>query len=813
VFLHMPPKQGKGSPQHEAPQGPSARHASPGIGGGACPPALALREPLGFARATGNPKEINIRPSDLLSQISLPTTAASADPQGMPPLIDLVEVNESDDEDDSIDDSSSDSSASDDESRDDESSSDDESDESSIDESDYRDILHQRQPGKVFHMPPERAQSASVLNATRARPPLQSPKPPIGSGPVVATSMARPTVTAPATMAPANMATAAPAKTPRIPMELQAVFLASQQGEVVDKPPSSGAAFRVFGSWFGRSSRNHNNSKGGAAVPRTLLPSMLQRRQHSARHQQDQPLQQPSSAPSLTQGKGGASRRIAQFFRSKHLRKQQSSSSFRRMPQLPEISEVSCSMDASVVDPTTHSIGGAGGDGELASIKEDVGRTRTPSSPLRRSFSVRSFGSSRRSSVGSAVSSSSAASSAASGNSSSAASPRLRKSGTEKNGSLCSQSCKSRTTVDSQASSHPVASSGSAVTDDDDNSSHSWDSGVSDLSSDDEALYADLEQMLSQAKAEFSSKKERATPAVRLPQDLKTQATSTSFAPTMPSFVQSNKQSSARPPSAQVSVYVPASLSPTRPRATPRPAGNASEPIIPVFNVASRQAKGQLAFEPTIPSFSENRIKKAPSATSFASSQVSRPTPALSSAPPTRTSPSSRIPLELQEIFLRSNAGENVEEILPPSNGNAFKVFARRSGSVWPSLLRRNPSRRPLLVSSKSKRQCSASKGGGHPKADQSVQSATGNTADMSSPLTASPIRAPKEIVYVPRIPEELQEIFVQSNRGEEVHQPPRSGAAFKVFEKRADNPHNLHHQPMTLNRLYMDWRVNNSAT
>jgi hypothetical protein len=186
---------------------------------------------------------------------------------------------------------------------------------------------------------------------------------------------------------------------------------------------------------------------------------------------------------------------------------------------------------------------------------------------------------------------------------------------------------------------------------------------------------------------------------------------------------------------------------------------------------------------------------------------------------------SSRIPLELQEIFLRSNAGENVEEILPPSNGNAFKVFKGRSGSVWPSILRRNPSRRPLLVPSKSKRR--VARGSDNPKADQSVQSCTGNTVETSSPLshsqkgptpTVSPIRAPKEIVYVPRIPEELQEIFVQSNRGDEVHYPPRSGAAFKVFAKRDSSGIDRHvdrprHEPTRANRTNNnDLRVNSAA-
>jgi hypothetical protein len=847
VFLHMPPPPrgpastmkvaaAKGSPAPPSDRADWNRSApaAPGLlrPAGAGPPGRALRQPPVGGGPTGR-GEIEIRPSDLLSQIAHPSRTAPAASQGMPPLVDLVDVDESDDEDEEVDDSDDDGSS-------DSSDSDEGSDdESSIDESDYRDILQQQQQQSGKLLPP-----AAFLNATKAGPPrLQPLKPSSGSAPLDAQTklppsrsqaphapLPRPTVTAPAKAAHTSSASlpAQPAHNPRIPMELQAVFLASQQGEVVDKPPSSGAAFHVFGSWFGRSSR-----KGGAA-PR-LLPSMLQRRQQPPRHQEERPLQQQPTEPPSSQGKGGASRRIAQFFRSKQLRKQQSSSSsFRRMPQLPEISEISCSMDSSVA---RHSISGVGGDAELASIKEDVGRNRAPSSPVRRSFSVRSFGSSRRSSVGSAVSSSSAVSSAASANSTSSASPHLRKGGpnsrgshtrqgqrgvgTRKDGSRCSESSTSWKTEDSRGSSHPVASIGSAVTDDDDNSSHSWDSGVSDLSSDDEALYADLEQMLSQAKAAFASKKGLSTPAIRLPQDLKTQAAPTLFAPTVPSFIRNSKQSPARPPSAQVNVYVPASPSPTRPRATPRPAPNDKEPTTPVFTVAQKQALGQNAFEPTIPTFSEKKIKKAPSTTSFASSQASRPTLSrapsqaqpTSSAPPTRTSSSSRIPLELQEIFLRSNAGENVEEILPPTNGNAFKVFTRRSGSVWPSLLRRNPSRRPLLVTSKSKRQCSASKGGDHPKADQSVQSATGNTADMSSPLTASPVRAPKEIVYVPRIPEELQEIFVQSNRGEEVHQPPRSGAAFKVFEKRADIPHNLHHQPMTLNRLYMDWRVNNSAT
>lgn len=69
----------------------------------------------------------------------------------------------------------------------------------------------------------------------------------------------------------------------RIPSTLQAVFLASNRGNVVNTPPPRQVAFKTFRSWFGRTfatdSKNRKSCKGEVptktVVCKTLQPELL----------------------------------------------------------------------------------------------------------------------------------------------------------------------------------------------------------------------------------------------------------------------------------------------------------------------------------------------------------------------------------------------------------------------------------------------------------------------------------------------------------------------------------------------------------
>jgi len=47
---------------------------------------------------------------------------------------------------------------------------------------------------------------------------------------------------------------------------------------------------------------------------------------------------------------------------------------------------------------------------------------------------------------------------------------------------------------------------------------------------------------------------------------------------------------------------------------------------------------------------------------------------------PTATAPNPRIPVALQQIFLQSQRGEDVEKISAPKNGMGFRIFRRFQG-------------------------------------------------------------------------------------------------------------------------------------
>lgn len=611
----------------------------------------------------------------------------------------------------------------------------------------------------------------------------------------------------------------------RIPAELQAVFLAAQQGDVVDKPPSTGVASRVFGSWFGS-----RKNKGD----RNLAP-------------------EPSAKPA--EG-AGVSRKIVRFFRIPHrtskkelLRRPSATSSLAgasqtsatpvpeetgtvspsRRPSLSALRSLSVrSLTSRRSHGSSHGFGDCTtptGSGSKGSLRGDV------------SASHGSQGG--RSSVGSRVSRASGPSHASS---------RRTRSSRQSRGSQRRRDA----AIPEEEDALPLPSlhtyrdeelSCSSESDDDhDDSSHSWDSDISDLSSEDEELYADIEQVLASAKQAcgFNGQSPcRMQPRPQLvvkstvalqpldqqpesfePPRPTMQPKSMSFKLTVPSFGTKSTESGgdrshqSGPPTRPI-------VSLDQEVSTLRGAKGSTG------NTVTSSLPGKAPFEPTIPKFG-TKSSALPRAKSIESLV------AVKSATPMISAPSKpRIPLELQEIFLQSNRGEDVEHIKPPSNGAAFKVFQR----MWP--LKSNSSRNVRSQIRKpekhlSSRMLASFLMAKHPKADAdadetgepsktdnspvtsldesgsidssdvssqcsdssssaSSSSSTSSFAstEMSRPVSkgsnaASPIavnRSPKEIEFIPRIPLDLQAVFLASNQGADVHEPPSSGAAFKVFE------------------------------
>jgi hypothetical protein len=544
---------------------------------------------------------------------------------------------------------------------------------SSIDEDEYREILHvggrdrpARPPGDAARAPPNLAAGG-------------------GDSPSRARSIGPP-----------------PASSPRIPAELQAVFLASQRGEAVDRPPASGTAFRVFGRWLG----GRGKAKSGSGRPR---PESAAAQQRQKKKKPPAPPSAPSDQPRPPRG------RVARFFRRQLSRRNRAAMPPpRRLPGIAEHGE-------SVQDA-----GDAGGDGAGAAAAPAGspgepfgpagGRALSGGAPsgarpaggpgsapglLARAPSLRSSGSSRRGGAGSVRSASASAAS-------SSLSP-------SREGDAPSRASSSRC---------PGASAGDGTEDGGDGSARTWESDVSDLSSEDEALCQDLEQMLSQAKAQWAPPPPRAVPAECAPHGFPRlhleRGDHRMGSPPDPTFAPPPTRSSgARLSSSQVNVYVPrASQGPqaSSARESPRDIsaskstaacespGCLYEPIVPAFGSSNTSGPPTKRSEPTFAVSAKKEVVNDPSATSKKAKGGEASTRPSAASTPAPRHP--RIPMELQEIFLRSNAGEDVADILPPKNGIAFRVF-KRPPSVWPAI-RRRASRRSLIAPSSSKRRLSS---------------------------------------------------------------------------------------------------------
>lgn len=130
-----------------------------------------------------------------------------------------------------------------------------------------------------------------------------------------------------------------------------------------------------------------------------------------------------------------------------------------------------------------------------------------------------------------------------------------------------------------------------------------------------------------------------------------------------------------------------------------------------------------------------------------------------------------RIPLELQEVFLKANRGETVTK--PPVSGDAFKVF------TWPGYHQpRGDSDAPTMPKRRGS-QSSTSTISMAPVQQKNLPCCNSIKSRWISEghVVDTPVRRP------PRVPIELQEIFVKSNRGETVHIPPLNGVGFRVFQ------------------------------
>ena len=143
-----------------------------------------------------------------------------------------------------------------------------------------------------------------------------------------------------------------------------------------------------------------------------------------------------------------------------------------------------------------------------------------------------------------------------------------------------------------------------------------------------------------------------------------------------------------------------------------------------------------------------------------------------------------RVPLELQEVFLRSQRGETVNEPPPLSKAS----FTRKWWN-WGS----NPHRAIDTRAETTGVMESQSSNSAYPwmrKGCERLLARKNRTEDCvemttsqpgTTTLPSSPISKPAPLLKT-RVPIELQEVFLRSQRGETVDKPPSSGTAFRVF-------------------------------
>ena len=135
-----------------------------------------------------------------------------------------------------------------------------------------------------------------------------------------------------------------------------------------------------------------------------------------------------------------------------------------------------------------------------------------------------------------------------------------------------------------------------------------------------------------------------------------------------------------------------------------------------------------------------------------------------------------RIPLDLQKVFLASNQGQEVHE----APRSAFRVFTRR-----PKWLSYPKNRRLNKKKAKKQQQNKIQESPSSPRKPTKAPSAetsptnTHNTSRSSG--TFAELHDDRDAVSSPRIPSELQAVFVAANRGEEVLQAPQN--SFQVFK------------------------------
>jgi len=134
-----------------------------------------------------------------------------------------------------------------------------------------------------------------------------------------------------------------------------------------------------------------------------------------------------------------------------------------------------------------------------------------------------------------------------------------------------------------------------------------------------------------------------------------------------------------------------------------------------------------------------------------------------------------RIPLDLQKVFLASNQGQEVHE--PPRS--AFRVFTRRPKWLsYPKNRRLNKKKAKKQQQSKIQESPSSPR---KPTMAPSAETSPTNTHNTSrSSGTFAELPDDRGAVSSPRIPLELQSVFVAANRGEEVLQAPQN--SFQVF-------------------------------